>query len=114
MSTSLRLAVAAHVEAQGIDLVYQPHTIEYETHHSYIPDFTLENGVILETQGWLSEKDRIKMLAVKKQNPNLDVRYIFQAPNNKIPETGQTYAQWAEDNGIQWAPFYAIPIEWLT
>jgi hypothetical protein len=114
VTTELRLSVAAHLKAQGVDFSSQPHTIAYQINHTYNPDFTIGNGVILETQGWLTEQDRIKMLAVKEQNPDLDIRYVFQAPNNKIPETGQTYAEWASSNGIQWAPFYAIPIEWIT
>ncbi len=74
-----------------------------------------ENGVYLETKGHLVEKDRRKMIAVKKQNPDLDIRFVFQTPYNKIYKGAKsTYAQWAEKHGFKWAAFHSIPVEWLT
>jgi 3-deoxy-D-manno-octulosonic acid (KDO) 8-phosphate synthase len=55
------------------------------------------------------------MKAVKKANPDLDIRFVFQAPFNKINKKSKTtYAAWAEKNGFQWAAYHSIPVEWLT
>ena len=55
------------------------------------------------------------MKAVKKQNPELDIRFVFQAPYNKLYKGAKsTYAQWAEKNGFKWAHYSSIPVEWLT
>jgi hypothetical protein len=69
----------------------------------------------LETKGHLSEEDRRKMRAVKAANPDLDVRFVFQTPYNKIYKGSKTtYAKWAEKHGFLWCAFHSIPIEWLT
>jgi len=73
------------------------------------------NGVYVETKGHLTEEDRRKMKAVKAANPELDIRFVFQAPYNKIYKGSKTtYAKWCEKHGFKWAAFHSIPIEWLT
>jgi hypothetical protein len=55
------------------------------------------------------------MRAVKAANPDLDVRFVFQTPYNKIYKGSKTtYAKWAEKHGFLWCAFHSIPIEWLT
>jgi hypothetical protein len=49
-----------------------------------------------------------------KDNPDIDLRMVFQAPFNKISKKSKTtYAQWCEKHGIKWASAHAIPIDWL-
>ena len=82
---------------------------------NYTPDFCLVNGVYLETKGQFTPEDRRKILAVKKDNPDVDVRMVFQAPYNKIDKRSKTtYAKWCEKHDIPWCAFHSIPIEWLT
>jgi hypothetical protein len=48
-------------------------------------------------------------------NPDLDIRFVFQAPFNKIYKGSKTtYAKWAEKSGFPWCSYQSIPIEWLT
>jgi len=55
------------------------------------------------------------MKAVKAANPDLDIRFVFQTPYNKIYKGSKTtYAKWADKHGFPWCAFHSIPIEWLT
>lgn len=75
------------------------------TNHLYIPDFKLvtKSGKIIwiEAKGLFTPKDRKKMLLVKNQYPDLDIRFLFQNPNVKISKTSQTTAaEWCMKNGF--------------
>ena len=98
----------------GIDYEYEPTKVSYQIQHFYTPDFLLPNHVYLETKGYWDAADRRKMKAVKKQNPDLDIRMVFQNPYNKISKKSKTtYAQWCERHGIPWTSWVDIPMEWL-
>ena len=52
---------------------------------------------------------------LKEDNPDLDLRMVFQSPYNKISKRSKTtYAKWCEKHGIPWCAYHNIPIEWLT
>ena len=83
--------------------------------HTYTPDFILPNGIWLECKGYWDSADRKKVKSVIDQNPDIDLRMVFQAPYNTISKKSKTtYAKWCERHGIKWASFATIPIEWLT
>lgn len=99
----------------GVKYEYESTKVPYVLQCNYTPDFLLPNGVYLETKGQLTEEDRRKMKAVKKAHPELDIRFVFQAPYNKIYKGSKTtYAQWAEKNGFPYCAYHSIPIDWLT
>ena len=103
------------VDSEGTVITDESTKVPYQLQCNYTPDFILRNGVYLETKGHLTEEDRRKMKAVKKANPDLDIRFVFQAPTNKIRKGSKTsYASWAEKNGFKWCAYHSIPIEWLT
>lgn len=80
---------------------------------TYTPDFILPNGIIIEAKGRLTVKARQKHEWVKKQHPDLDIRFLFQRAKNPIYKGSKTtYADWAEKNGFKWAE-KRIPEEWL-
>lgn len=88
--------------------------LEYETEKipyvmEYLPDFILCFGGghkrYIEAKGWLRTEDKAKMRKVKRQNPNIDLRIIFQSNNKK-------YIRWAEVNKIPWA-VGVVPKEWF-
>lgn len=81
--------------------------------HRYTPDFILPNGIIIETKGRFLTKDRQKHLLVKKQNPDLDIRFVFSNPNQRISKTSKTtYAKWCDSKGFLYAK-QTIPTTWL-
>lgn len=80
---------------------------------SYTPDFVLENGIIIEMKGIFTGKDRKKHLMIKKQHPELDIRFVFfDAHMHLTSEKLKTYAQWCDLNGFKWAD-KVIPESWL-
>ena len=73
----------------------------------------LPNGIIVETKGRFTPADRQKHLLVQKQFPELDIRFVFSNPNQKINKGSKTsYAMWCEKNGFLYAKGL-IPKEWL-
>lgn len=86
------------------------HYIVYQKKH-YLPDFILENGVVLEVKGRLTASDRAKLLAVREQHPDIDLRLLFGA-NNKINKNKQErYMDWAARHGIM-ASVLIVPASW--
>ena len=93
---------------------YEATKVSYKIQHHYTPDFILPNNVVLECKGYWDAADRRKIKAVKKQNPDLDLRMVFQAPYNTISRKSKTtYAQWCERNNIPWTSVNNIPLDWL-
>ena len=115
MRSKLEEKVAQLLKELGISFEYESTKVPYILQCNYTPDFLLPNGIYLETKGLFSPEDRRKMVAVKKNNPDLDIRMVFQAPFNKIEKRSKTtYAQWCDKNGFKWCSFTSIPIDWLT
>ena len=99
---------------------YESEKLKYtipERQATYTPDFILikKNGekMYIETKGRFTAVDRKKHLLVKLSNPDIDIRLLFQTPNNKITKNSKTtYADWADKNGYLWAA-KEIPSSWL-
>ena len=99
----------------GVKYEYETTKVPYVIEHIYTPDFILPNGVVLECKGYWDADDRRKIKAVKTLNPDLDLRFIFQAPFNTISKKSKTtYARWCEKHNIPWTSFTNIPLQWLT
>ena len=98
-----------------VDYEYESRHFPYVIQHQYCPDFILPNGTILECKGYWSPADRRKIKQVVKDNPDLDLRMVFQNPFNRISKKSKTtYAKWCTRYGIKWCAYHAIPVEWLT
>lgn len=82
----------------------------------YIPDFLLPNGILVETKGRLTAADRAKMLNVKRDNPEADIRFLFQRSNQRITKSPNslTYGQWADKHNFIWSTGDTIPEEWFN
>tara|TARA_Y100001963_G_scaffold133914_1_gene194005 strand:- start:339 stop:689 length:351 start_codon:yes stop_codon:yes gene_type:complete len=99
----------------GIDYEYEATKVDYQITHYYVPDFILPNGIALECKGYWDSIDRRKVKNVIEQNPQLDLRMVFQSPYNKITKRSKTtYAKWCDRHNIKWCAFHTIPIEWLV
>ena len=110
MRSGLERQVADLLKELKVDYEYENCSFSYTIEHKYIPDFRV-GDIYLETKGWFKSTDRRKMLAVKKANPDLDIRFVFQAPHNKISKRSKTtYAMWATKHGFPWCTYYAIPL----
>ena len=98
--------------------LYEPVRIQYDLHlrATYTPDWLLpDQCIVLEAKGRFPKEDRDKLLLIKQQYPDLDIRIIFQSLTAKTsPKVGQTYAQWAEVNGFPCCKGPGVPDDWLT
>lgn len=91
-----------------------PHQVEYESekipyviHGNYIPDIIIHKTpkIYIEAKGHFRPEAKRKMVAVKKLNPELDIRIVFYKYN-------KTYIRWANRHGFPFA-LESIPDEWL-
>lgn len=107
-------------EAEGVVFDYESEKIEFiqpARMRHYLVDFrvTLPSGYTfyIETKGRLRVEDRQKYEWLRKSNPSLDLRFLFQK-NNKITKHTHSprYSDWADKNGFMWA-IKNIPKEWL-
>jgi predicted nuclease of restriction endonuclease-like RecB superfamily len=99
----------------GVDHDYEATKIPYTIEHVYTPDFFLPNKhIYLEAKGYWRSADRRKIKTIKEQNPDLDLRMVFQNPFNTISKKSKTtYAQWCERHDIKWSSYHNLPLEWL-
>ena len=112
--SGLEEKVADLLTELGISYEYESTKVPYVIQHHYTPDFVLPNYTYLETKGYWDAADRRKILAVKKANPEIDIRMVFQAPFNKISKKSKTtYAQWCDRHDIPWTAYHNIPLDWL-
>ena len=112
--SNLEKDIANLLEGLGVSFQYESEKLSYTIEHNYTPDFVLPNYVYLEAKGYWDAADRRKVLAVKRDNPDIDLRMVFQSPYNTISKKSKTtYAQWCEKHDIPWTSYHAIPLEWL-
>ena len=79
MRSHLEEQVADLLEQLNVDYEYESDKLSYVIEAKYIPDFKV-GDVYLEAKGYFPADQRRKMKAVKKANPELDIRFIFQNP----------------------------------
>jgi len=112
--SGLEEKVADLLQGLGVLYKYESQKLPYTIQHNYTPDFVLPNDIYLETKGYWDASDRRKILAVKKSNPEIDLRMVFQSPYNTISKKSKTtYAMWCEKHAIPWTSYHNIPLEWL-
>jgi|TARA_R110000851_G_scaffold32031_6_gene86257 hypothetical protein len=109
--------VSDQLKENKVKFEYETTVIGYikpETKHTYTIDFTLPNGILVETKGrWVLE-DRKKHLLIKKQHPELDIRMVFQSSKTKIRKGSKTtYGMYCDKHDIPWAE-KTIPESWLN
>lgn len=119
-TTSFRSGLEEHLANQldglGVSYEYEELVIKYtrpEKGHRYTPDFVLPNGIIIEAKGRFLTRDRQKHLLVQKQHPELDIRFVFSNPNQRISKISKTtYAKWCITNEFKYAK-QTIPTDWI-
>lgn len=108
----------------GVDFGYETEKLDYTTWARYIPDFILvtKGGrkIYIETKGNGRSFDgpsRRKLVAVKNQHPEKDIRIVFYSDGKIGPTrkdgTRMTQSEWATRHGFKYA-IKEIPGEWLA
>lgn len=112
----LEEANAAFLRSRGIAFKYEAVKLHYTVPArpaTYRPDFLLPNGIIVETKGLFETADRHKMLLIKQQFPDIDIRMVFSSSKKKIYKGSPTsYGAWCDKHGFKYAD-KLIPEEWL-
>lgn len=106
--------LANQLKMAGVPFEYETLKLPYTINFTYKPDVILENGIIIEIKGVLNKRDNMetrKMIAVKNQHPDLDIRFVFSDADQPIPRMKMTHGKWAEKYGFPYAS-KTIPTEW--
>lgn len=115
--SGLEEKVAAQLEALQVPAEFERYKLSYDVPArvaKYTPDFVLPNGIIIETKGEFVTKDRQKHKHVKAAHPNLDIRFVFSNPNNRIGKKSETtYGMWCAKLGFLFAKAL-IPEAWIN
>ena len=80
---------------------YELLKIEWEDlrYRTYTPDFQLDNGIFIETKGIFDSEDRRKHVEIRRQHPELDIRFIFSNAKAKLYKGAKSrYCDWCEKN----------------
>ena len=113
--SGLELKISEYLQELKIKILYEGIKIEWEdlAYRTYTPDFVLPNGIIIETKGRFTVADRRKHKCIKKQHPDLDIRFVFTNSKCKLQKGAKTsYAQWCIKHGFQYYD-RIIPEDWL-
>lgn len=119
--SGLEEKLAQQIEQSGRKVEYECERLSYQVPErtaTYRPDFRLlkhdGNFMYIESKGRFLTDDRAKHILLKKQLPNLDLRFVFSNQNSKIYKGSPTsYAKWCEHNGFMFSN-KNIPEEWLA
>lgn len=124
--SGLEKKVADQLKAAGVSYTYEGQWVRYvvpSRSAKYLPDFTIAGShILLEAKGrfggHMSDNrgaaERQKMILLKEQHPELDIRFVFESATKKIYKGSKTtYAKWAEDHGFKYADKGVVPKAWL-
>lgn len=107
--------ISKQLKSLSVPVKYEEMKIKYAINEvrTYTPDFELPNGIIIESKGRFTVADRKKHLLIKKQHPELDIRFVFSNSRAKINKGSKTtYGMWCDKHGFLYAD-KLIPEEWI-
>ncbi|MDB0024119.1 endonuclease I [bacterium] len=113
--SGLEKKLADELKALKVKFSYESLKIEWEdlAYRTYTPDFILDNGIIIESKGMFTAADRRKHLAIQRQHPKLDIRFIFENSRRKLRKGAKsTYAEWCIKYNFRYGT-RVVPEEWL-
>ena len=110
--SGLEKRIADDLTNQKCKFKYEPLSVSYTITSKYTPDFVLDNGVIIEAKGFFRKEHQKKHREIKKQHPELDIRFVFSNINSRVQGSKLTCAKWCERYNFKYAQ-ESIPIEWI-
>lgn len=120
--SGFELKIKQDLTERKVDFEYESEVFEYtipESKHKYTPDFVIKRKgkrkktLYLEAKGLLDSDARKKMVLVKAQHPDKDIRFLFQRDNPIRKGSKTKYSDWATKNGFEFAVGSEVPKEWL-
>ena len=113
--SGLEEVIANQLINEGIDPKFETRRLPFteQKKRTYTPDFPVTHNIIIETKGRFLTADRMKMLEVKRQYPDIDFRFVFSNSKARISKVSKTtYAKWCENMGFKYAD-KKVPEEWI-
>lgn len=113
--SGLELKISEYLNNLKAKYDYESLKIEWEdlAYRTYTPDFILSNGIIIESKGMFTAADRRKHIAIKRQHPTLDLRFVFENSRRKLRKGAKSnYAEWCIKYGFLYYD-RIIPEDWL-
>lgn len=119
MRSGYESKVAKALNELGVPFEYESEKIKYTqpaTTKNYIPDFIIKDSFIIEAKGIFSPRDRAKMILVIRQNPDKDIRILFQRDNYLRKGSKTRYTDWCAKHGIKCAVSSTgtVPYDWIS
>lgn len=131
--SKLEERVAAQLEQGGVAYAHEAKWVRYvvpEREAKYLPDFSDPDGcpIIIEAKGRFgggnprfrqsnssdSAKERQKLILLKEQHPELDIRLVFERASSPIyPKSPTSQGKWATDHGFKWSDKGIVPQAWI-
>ena len=104
--SKLELQFEKILQDNEVEYAYEITKIPYivpESSHKYVVDWTIHDGVLIETKGWLENlTERKKYQLIKEQHPDIDIRFVFANPQKACGGVKMTHAEWAEKFGFKY------------
>lgn len=128
--SSLERKVASQLDGV-VDYGHESQWVHYtvpERRAKYLPDFTINGtNIIIESKGRFGggnpkfkqpatdgAAERQKLVLLKEQHPELDIRIVFERASTPIYKTSPTsYGKWSTDHGFRWSDKGVVPPEWI-
>lgn len=127
----LEQGVEDQLRAAGLDPAYEAEAIPYTVpsrETTYLRDFRVPGtDIIIEAKGNFgglkgqgdmkrnSAANRQKLILVREQHPELDIRIVFDRATTKIyPGSPTTNGKWATDHGFAWSDKGVVPPAWIA
>ena len=115
--SGLESSVGAQLNSAKVRWEYESERIPYiPKKRTYTPDFIIKGEVskmYIETKGRFLGSDRAKHLLIKEQHPELDIRFVFTNPDQKLYKGAKTtYGDWCTKHGFSFSKG-SLPDSWL-
>lgn len=128
--SKLEERVAEQLESAGVRFTHESKWVPYvvpERTAKYLPDMVIDGtNILIECKGFFgggrqfggkssdSAKERQKLLLIKEQHPEIDLRIVFQRASTPIyPKSPTSYGKWASDHQIPWSDKGEVPQQWV-
>lgn len=104
-------------KTQNVKLEYESEILPYSWLSNYYPDFVCSfpdgRKLYIEAKGYFRVRDMVKMKAVKKENPDADIRFVFQGDKKVRKKSKMLYSDWCNKYGFIYS-IGSVPREWLA
>lgn len=112
--SNFELDIASQLAKNDVPFEYEKTIVDYIRECTYTPDFYIkEKDFYIEVKGKFDPSDRGKHLLIRKQHPDLDIRFLFMNAKNKLYKGSKTtYSGWCDRHRYQWCESF-VPKEWI-